>query len=359
MRDQCCGSRRRAHDRAGDVADAGEAHACRVRGRSRRRRPRRRAWRAAPSCMRSQDRRPARRAACARNTPTAARAPRPRPRPWPSPSTTRIASGRSPLRRPPRRRRTPSRRDSARDTPPTSSAAPSARLRASPDVGEHAPCLRPGASRCRTRRPARAIAPRPVPGRAGRRVAVAQARARRSRCRARGRARAARRRARRPLGGRAAAISPPPRVLDEVGRRLGDDERDPRRRRSRRSRASRASAVARAGAPRRRWLASLDRDDAGASAHFHRVIATRVPSPGLRVDLELVRQPLARRRGRGRGRCRWCSRPAAPARCRRCRGPGPRTSAAGRAGAVVQRLEPHRAAAAVDRACCAPARSPR
>ena len=141
-----------------------------------------------------------------------------------------------------------------------------------------------------------------------------------------------------------------------------DRARAPRcpRRRSRSQRAQQRSSVVRRASrcwsrPRSPTIATLPRrvlveaerprqaesPRARASADLARVARSRVRAGGaqlllpsrdrdaralaeLRVDLELVRQPLGAAQARGPARRRSCSRPSAPARCPGCPGPGPR-----------------------------------
>ena len=122
----------------------------------------------------------------------------------------------------PRRRRTPSSPGFGTDRPATRSAerAGAVPARARLQHGERWPCRRPGSSRRRSSDEARRIAPRPVPGAAGRRVAVPQARRRRRRCPGpRSSARISSDGARPAPRRRGTRSSPPPRVLDQVASR--------------------------------------------------------------------------------------------------------------------------------------------
>ena len=186
--------------------------------------------------------------------------------------------------------------------------------------------------RCRSVAETRWIAPRPVPGvpaveKPSRRLASTFGDAA-ARDRARSAARPMPPRRPRPR----AAISPPPRVLHEVGRHLGDHERhapgvDLVEARAARERVGRSP-------PRlgRRWLDVRTGDERCRAAHFHRVIVTRVPSPGRDDDLELVREPPRAAEAEAQPAAGRVAVLSAPARCRRCPAPGPRTSAAARCG---------------------------
>ena len=241
----------------------------------------------------------------------------------------------------PRRRRRPRRR------PPAGRArrrAAAARTRATLTVPVPAP---PSSMSEVARQP---LAPRqPGARRAARRIAVAQAPLDVGHARARRRWRAPRRR-RLPSG--CAAISSRPSRAWRTGWCRARSTTSARRPASHlvEAAARRASCARMRAAPRRpgwrrrmgnaRWVQP--------AIYFHRVMLTRVPSPGCGVDIELVDQPLAAGQAQAHAAA---GGPAVGQRQpgRRCPGPCPRNAGAGPARPVVlDELPAHLAAAAVD-----------
>ena len=173
-------------------------------------------------------------------------------------------------------------------------------------------CRRPAPRRSRSG-PTAPHGAQPVPAGAAGRVAVAQrpldvghagAAVERDDLEARARRRAS--------SGRTSS-SPPPRVPHQVGGELGDDQGDLAAPRLVETPSRSGHGDAPPGGPLPISAGVLDRQDSVArlhelSAHFHRVMVTRVPSPGLRVDLELVDQPPGAAQAEAQAAAGWCSR---------------------------------------------------